>query len=202
MRKPQSVETLENLGRVRLSKNFFMRDFLYSEVANLHGLPNIPENPDLVIETGKHLCEDLLEPLQEKFGRISIRSAYRSPSVNQFCNENKFSCAKNATNAARHIWDLRDADGQLGAMACIVVHWYIDRFEQSGDFRPMAWWMHDHLPYSELFFFPKLCAFNIGWHEIPKGSIESYIHPKGYLTRPGMANHTGDHSDWYTDFPK
>jgi hypothetical protein len=29
MRKPQSVRALEELGRVRLSQNFFMRDFLY-----------------------------------------------------------------------------------------------------------------------------------------------------------------------------
>jgi hypothetical protein len=34
MRKPESVKALENLGRERLSKSFFMRDFLYSEVAN------------------------------------------------------------------------------------------------------------------------------------------------------------------------
>ena len=30
MRKPGSVKGLEELGRVRLSKNFFLRDFLYS----------------------------------------------------------------------------------------------------------------------------------------------------------------------------
>jgi hypothetical protein len=51
MQLPQSVEALENLGRVRLSKSFFMRDFLYSEIANFYGKPNIPENPDV---TTKH----------------------------------------------------------------------------------------------------------------------------------------------------
>ena len=50
MRKPQSVDTLENLGRVRLSRSFFMRDFLYSEIANFYGIPNIPEDPDLAVE--------------------------------------------------------------------------------------------------------------------------------------------------------
>ena len=66
MRKPGSVKSLEDLGRVRLSENFFMRDFLYSEVANLYGIPNIPDDPDLAIETGRALCENLLEPLQGK----------------------------------------------------------------------------------------------------------------------------------------
>ena len=32
MRKPQSVKTLEEFGRVRLSRSFYMRDFLYSEI--------------------------------------------------------------------------------------------------------------------------------------------------------------------------
>jgi hypothetical protein len=47
-----------------------MRDFLYSEVANFYSIPNIPEDPDLTIEVGKHLCEELLEPLQSTFGRF------------------------------------------------------------------------------------------------------------------------------------
>jgi hypothetical protein len=29
MKKPATVKALEDLGRVRLSKNFFMRDFLH-----------------------------------------------------------------------------------------------------------------------------------------------------------------------------
>jgi hypothetical protein len=32
---------LENLGRVRLSTNFFMRDFLHSEIADFYGVANI-----------------------------------------------------------------------------------------------------------------------------------------------------------------
>ena len=33
MKVSESVNALEELGRVRLSKSFFMRDFLYSEIA-------------------------------------------------------------------------------------------------------------------------------------------------------------------------
>jgi hypothetical protein len=32
-RKPASVQALTELGRVRLSKSFFMRDMLHSEIA-------------------------------------------------------------------------------------------------------------------------------------------------------------------------
>ena len=74
MEKPESVKALEALGRVRLSPSFFMRDMLYSEVANFYGMPNIPDHPDRAIATATKLCEVLLEPLQARFGRISIRS--------------------------------------------------------------------------------------------------------------------------------
>ncbi len=79
MRQPKTVKALEELGRTRLSTNFFMRDFLYSEIAALHGFTNIPDDPDLAIAAGTALCETLLEPLQDRFGRLSIRS----PTVQQ-----------------------------------------------------------------------------------------------------------------------
>lgn len=197
MRRPGSMKALEDLGRVRLSKSFFMRDFLYSEIANWHGIPNVPDDSDLAIAAGRKLCEELLEPLQDTFGRIAIRSAYRSCEVNGFGNANKLNCASNEANYAGHIWDRRDADGCMGATACIVIPWFADRYEAGTPWQTMAWWIHDHLPYSELCFFPKLAAFNITWHEKPARSIYSYAAPKGVLTKPGMPNHEGMHAEWY-----
>jgi hypothetical protein len=202
MRKPSSVRSLEQLGRVRLSSSFFMRDFLHSEIADLHGILNIPDDPALAIATGRRLCEELLEPLQAIFGRLAIRSAYRAPAVNAFGNAHGLSCASNERNYARHIWDRRDAHGCMGALATVVVPWFADRYAEGADWRAMAWWIHDHLPYSELQFFPKLAAFNIGWHERPKRRIDSFIPPRGCLTRPGMENHGGDHSQAYSFFPR
>ena len=183
MRAPKSVNALEKLGRARLSRSFFMRDFLYSEIGNLYGIPNIPENPDLAIANGKRLCEELLEPLQATFGRVAVRSAYRSPTVNAVGNEKGHSCGSNESNHAAHIWDHPDKAGLHGAMACIVIPWFTDRYEAGADWRGLAYWIHNHLPYGQLQFFPKLCAFNIGWHEKPQRSIDSYIDPKGLLLR-------------------
>jgi hypothetical protein len=197
MRKPGSVKSLEDLGRVRLSKSFFMRDMLYSEIANFHGMPNIPDNPDLAIKAGERLCQELLEPLQDKFGRISVRSAYRSPTVNEFGNKNDLSCGRNETNYGDHIWDVRDANGHMGATATVVVNSFIPTYERTGDWPALAWWIHDHLPYSSLYFFPKLAAFNINWHENPKRRIDSYVKPRGCLTKPGMTNHGGSHGEFY-----
>ncbi|WP_026987421.1 hypothetical protein [Fodinicurvata fenggangensis] len=202
MKKPKTMKALEELGRVRLSKSFYMRDFLYSEIAAFHGIPNIPDDPDLAIAAGERLCEELLEPLHATFGRVAIRSAYRSCEVNEYGNRNGLNCGSNEANYVHHIWDRTDGDNCMGATACVVVPWFADRFEAGADWRALAWWVHDHLPYSTLYFFPKLAAFNIQWHERPLRRIDSYVTPKGCLTKPGMENHSVSHADWYEGFPE
>lgn len=196
-----TVKQLTDFGRTRLSKSFFMRDFLYSEIAAIHGLANLPSDPDLAIIAGTRLCEDLLEPLQDRFGRITIRSAYRSAEVNalgcqmQAAGKRAYSCASNESNYASHIWDRRDRNGCIGATACIVIPSFIDQFRDAGDWQKLAWWVHDSLPYANLYFFPVNWAFNISWHERPQRRIDSYVAPRGCLTKPGMANHPGSHRE-------
>lgn len=202
-KKPTSVAGLAALGRVRLSKSFFLRDFLFSDIAAIHGLANIPDDPDLAIAAGSLLCDELLEPLQATFGRIAIRSAYRSAAVNALGNRLGDNCASNRANAARHIWDLRDENGQMGAMACIVVPAVWDRFHGEGEWRHLAWWIHDHLPYSRLQVFPELFAFNIAWHESPQRYVSSFAEPRGILTKPGLPNHDGPHeAEWRVLFER
>lgn len=201
MRRPGSVAALEDLGRVRLSQNFFMRDMLYSEIANYYGIPNIPDDPDLAIAAGTRLCEELLEPIWAKLGRISIRSAFRSCKVNE-TGIGKHNCSSNEANYAAHIWDRRDADGFMGATACIVVHRFLPYYERTKHWQALAWWIHDHIPaYDRMTFFPKLAAFNIRWHEQPRRCVYSQIPPdKGWLTKAGMENHAGMHESEYASW--
>jgi hypothetical protein len=202
MKSVDSYAKLETLGRVRLSPNFFMRDFLYSEIAAWHQLLNVPDLPERAIESARRLCMELLEPLQATFGRVHIRSGYRSPLVNGFGNEHELGCATNESNFGAHIWDYPDSQGCHGAAACIVVPWLVDHVAGGGSWTDMAWWIHDHLNYSSLWFFPKLAAFNINWHENPVRRIDSYVRPLGCLTKPGMENHAGLHEDQYRGFPE
>jgi hypothetical protein len=205
MRRPRSVKGLEELGRVRLSENFFMRDFLYSEIAQLNGMQNIPDDPDLAIAAGRMLCEDLLEPIMARFGRISIRSAFRSREVNHFGNVNRLNCGKNESNYAGHIWDVRDAGGRIGATATIIVHAFIPYYERTGHWEALAWWVHDHLPHDDMEFFPRFAAFNIRAHELRRRrGIYSFIPPRrGWLTKTGMANiggsHEGEYAAWLAE---
>src|SRR5471030_2841415 len=109
MKKNWSVRTAEEFSRTRLSQSFFMRDFLYSEIAAIEGMANLPDDPALAIAAGRGLCEYLLEPLQATFGRLAIRSSYRSPEVNGFGCLHRLSCASNQRNLARHTWDRRSS---------------------------------------------------------------------------------------------
>jgi len=201
MRKPQSMKALEEFGRVRLSPNFFMRDFLHSEIAQFYSIPNIPDDPDLAIAAGTRLCEELLDPLMARFGRLSIRSAYRSAAVNDFGNRNNLNCGRNETNYGGHIWDRRDAQDHMGATACVVVHALIPYYEATGRWEALAWWIHDHLPYDELEFFPRFAAVNINWCELPRRRIRSWIPPRrGILTKRGLENFDGTHEAEYAEW--
>lgn len=197
------ITTLDKLARIRLSENFFLRDFLFSETAAINGINNIPDDIELAISAGSNLCEKVLEPIQKAWGRIHIRSAFRSCEVNQLGNELGANCASNEKNYAGHIWDKRDENGFMGATACIVIPSYLNHFEKNGDWPSLAWWIHANIPaYSTMTFFPNLCAFNISWHENnekPK-RISTYIndpnsgHKKRILS-DGIA------SDFYKEIP-
>ncbi|WP_108462320.1 hypothetical protein [Devosia naphthalenivorans] len=180
------IRELDSFGRVRLSRHFFMRDFLYSEVAAKHGINNVPDDPDLAIATGKRLCTEVLEPIVSMFGPIAIRSGFRSAKLNEFASAHRLQCASNEKNFAYHIWDHRDVQGHSGAAACIVVPWVIDNLQQSrlDDF---ALFLHERLNYHRMVFFRSHATLNIGWHEAPRREILSYWPKPRTVLRVGQA---------------
>lgn len=180
-----SLPTLEKLGREQLSRHFFMRNFLYSEIGAFHGIRNIPEDPNLAVEAGRALAQALLEPLVETFGPIEVRSAYRAPEVNDFGANNGLNCASNEANRASHIWDRRDADGNLGACSSVVIPWFARRYEAGRDWKELAWWLYDHLDFHAIKFFPKRAAFNLTWRENPERKISTWIGPTRVLLKAG-----------------
>jgi len=212
--KPQPTATaladLDALGRVRLSDHFFMREMLYSEVANLFGVPNIPEDPGAAIEAGAKLCTLLLEPLKAAFGHVSVRSAYRSPTLNGFCHElhnrgvTDSWCIRNEETYAHHIWDRRDAAGFRGAAATVFIPSYLDHFERTGEWQPLGWWLRDHIAqFDQVQFFPRSGAFNIRWYEGPNIRSVGYLDGsrRERLTAAGAPDFDGDHRALYAHIP-
>jgi hypothetical protein len=166
MGKKWTYKSLEEFGRVRLSSNFYMRDFLHSEISQVYGLLNAPSEPDLAIKVGRRLCEEVLEPIGAVWGKIHVRSGYRSAEVNRLGNAKKLNCANNNQNAAAHIWDELDESDMCGATSCIVLPQYQNYYEKTGDWASLAWWIHRNIPsYHEMCFFKLQCALNVRWYE-------------------------------------
>ena len=73
-----TAEQYEALARVRLSKHYILRDFLFSTECAARGLTNFPEDPDMVIRAAKAMCEKVLEPIEAQWGRCAITFAHQS----------------------------------------------------------------------------------------------------------------------------
>ena len=71
--------------------------------------------------------------------------------------------------------------------------------------RAMAWWIHDHLLYSEIKFFSKkkltYAAFNLRWSEREERSIDGPGKQSGEFKK-GERSYPGKHEAEYPGFPK
>ena len=114
-----------------------------------------------------------------------------------------YGCASNERSYAGHIWDRRDAAGQMGATAGIVVPGFAEPVQGPRGLeaarlvgaRPPALQLDGVLP--------TRWAFNLQWHEKPLKMIFSHVpEARGYLTKPGMEGHDADHrAEWESILP-
>jgi hypothetical protein len=75
----QLYKRYESLCLTRLSPNFILRDFMFSTEAAVCGHSNFPvDDVALVAESGRALCEKVLEPVLEKFGQFAITFGYQA----------------------------------------------------------------------------------------------------------------------------
>lgn len=73
--------TQDNTKEERLSPHFSLREMTRSGTALRYGIDNTPTKE--AIDRLRLLCENVLEPLRRRFGRIIVTSGYRSPELNQ-----------------------------------------------------------------------------------------------------------------------
>lgn len=67
--------------RFPLSKSFTLTEFIESNTATRLGIDNTPTN-DIVVRLNR-LCDNVLQPVRDKFGPIRISSGYRCPKLNR-----------------------------------------------------------------------------------------------------------------------
>ena len=66
---------------MNLSRNFSLHELIKSDTAIRKGIDNNP-NPDQ-IDKLKILCEKILQPVRDHFGRVKVTSGFRSPELCQ-----------------------------------------------------------------------------------------------------------------------
>ena len=65
---------------MKLSKNFSLHELTKSETALRHDIDNTPTKTE--IENLRVLCENILQPVRDRFGPGHVSSGYRHPLVN------------------------------------------------------------------------------------------------------------------------
>ena len=64
---------------MKLTRNFSLQELTKSDTAIRKGIDNEP-NADQ-IDKLKMLCEKVLQPVRDQFGRVKVTSGYRSPEL-------------------------------------------------------------------------------------------------------------------------
>ena len=64
---------------MNLSRNFSLQELTKSDTAIRKGINNNPSSGQ--IEKLKDLCENILQPVRDHFGRVKVTSGFRSPEL-------------------------------------------------------------------------------------------------------------------------
>ena len=107
---------------MNLSRNFTLSEFIKSDTAIRKGINNNPNAEQ--IEKLKALCENILQPVRDHFGRVKVTSGFRSVDL---C------LAIGSSSNSQH------AKAEAGDFECIGV-----------DNAELADWIKDNLPYDQL----------------------------------------------------
>lgn len=103
---------------MKLTNHFTLSEFTYSETAQRKNIDNTP-SPNAIANI-KALCEDVLEPAREEYGRaMIISSGYRSEQLNKAVGGAKTSqhmtgCAADIVcSEPRRLFDIIKANGKF-----------------------------------------------------------------------------------------
>ena len=141
---------------MNLSRNFTLQELIKSDTAIRKGINNNPNAEQ--IEKLKALCENILQPVRDHFGRVKVTSGFRSPELCQ---------AIGSSVNSQH------AKAEAADFECPGV-----------DNAELADWIHKNLSYDQLileFYTPG--EPNSGWIHCsytPEGRRASFLHAYRY----------------------
>lgn len=140
--------------RQRVSKNFILRDFLYSSTSDYFGVSNKPsDHPEQVFKSAVSLANQILEPVLEKFGRFFITFGYSSRRVMDVMYP-----TNNPKSSNPHHWDRGTYGDKVFARIDIVPLCVLDGEVSPEDFLN---WVMDNTDVDLLMFWRKSSTFCI-----------------------------------------
>jgi SWIM zinc finger len=134
---------------VRVGKYFVLSDFLYSHDAVAKGIANLPPSLDCPeIDGMRGLCANILDPVVEKFGPVSIAYGYCSTELwrRQY--------GQNANLLDLHTF--KPKQGGIGGAVDIVIH-------GQEDVRPVINWIKRNCVYDRLIIYPGSRIICVAW---------------------------------------
>jgi hypothetical protein len=76
------IVSVDEIYTIKLSKNFWLYEFIKSPYAERHDIDNTPTNQG-IIDKLRALCENVLQPLRDKFHKaVTVNSGYRCYELN------------------------------------------------------------------------------------------------------------------------
>lgn len=132
---------------MKLSKNFTLREFVYSATAERLGIDNTPSWQQVL--NMRNLCQQVAQPLRDEFGPILINSGFRSEALNEAVHG--VGLSQHLTGCAMDI-HVKDVETGRRYYAFILKHCPFDQmlFEFAQKGRVM--WLHvSCLPEDEMF---------------------------------------------------
>ncbi len=149
---------------VRVGENYLLSDFLFSNAAIKHGIPNMPEEFDGDEVAGiQGLCQAILDPVARQFGKPSITNAFQSVEL----WEAKYG-EKGSTN---DLHSYRLNRGGIGGAADILCHGY--------EPESVARWIRDHCEFDRLIVYPDRPILCVAWTSVkPRRHCKTWFRGK------------------------
>lgn len=125
---------------MQLTENFSLEEMSRSSIAKNKGIDNTPEAA--IIDNLKRLCEELLQPIRNKFGKvIKITSGYRGKELNNLVGGSASS--QHLKGEAADIISCNNK--QLWSVICEMIHKGEIKVGQLIDEKNLRW-IHISLP--------------------------------------------------------
>ena len=124
---------------MNLSANFTLKELTKSDTATRLGLDNTPD--EATIENLKALCENVLQPVREHFGKsVTVNSGYRSPESNAAVGGSKTSDHCKGQAADIEIAGVGNPELAQWIMDNLTYSQLILEFYEQG--KPSSGWVH------------------------------------------------------------